>query len=791
MELGIVLVYLFGLLVLTVLGAPIAAVVFQALPRKGAAFALPTAMTLFTIIVFWIGQFSFGYHTLVFGIAVLFLIAVLGNHYGGSPDWRSTISMFGVFCLGFFLMIAFRMADPGITPVGGEQFLHFGLVNAIERANSLPPEDMWFAGRPLKYYYGTQLQVTSLAILTGVPLRYGFNLGIAAFYGLLVVVAYGVGEAIVHRRDRPSRLGGIFGAFFVTLAGSTTTAIRLATPYLPDSLAERIEPAAFGFVAERFNDGDLARTVTELSDPSTWGWWYTRYVVPGTIQEVPLYSFVKADLHGHSLANGYVLFAGALALAYYATPVEARTRRRVIVFGGLGAVSGLFGFMNTWSLPTAAGLAVLAIAAADSHPATLLPTPWSQRLQPTTVSHNGRIDRFVHESWRLLLAAVAGGVVLLIGVAIASPFLVFGEIPTNRGVGLFPPRSLLGPFLVIYSGLMTVFGLYVVTRSWSVRTAVSPQRLAGSGAVLVTWLLAVAVVLDFGVLAVLGPLIVAGWLLVRSDRGDFGLVLLIAGAGLLLSFELVHARLPLVDLPRWNTSLKVAVQAWTLGAAGAGAAMALLLVRSFDRVTGALSGQQQVGSIDGKPILPSVSVPLGAIVTITLITIVFVASAVFPAMLIGTEIGSNLAADNYESSLDAHQAARESHANEYPALRWLKNQPGQPTLVEAPGDQYDWTSPAATFSGLPGVVGWDHEAEYRGPDVYQRRVSHVDAIYTGEWFQAARYLDRYDVTYVYVGPNERQRYEDELRSFERAAFTVAFESDEVTIYRVEPAGPQG
>ncbi|MFT4882738.1 MAG: YYY domain-containing protein [Natronomonas sp.] len=782
-----VLVYLLAPAVLTVLGAPIAALLFRSLPRKGAAFALPTALVPFTITVFWVGQLTFGLHTLVVGLGVLFGGTIAATRWGAAPEWRSVAAMYGVFCAGFLVLLGFRAADPGITAVGGEQFLHFGIVNALERANTLPPEDMWFAGERLKYYYGTQLQVASLSMLTDTPLRYGFNLGIAAFYGLLFVVAYGVSGAIAHRQGHSYRLGGAFGAFFVALAGPTTTAIRLATPYLPDALADPIKPAAFGFVATRFKDGNLAQTVMDLSDPLDWGWWYTRYVVPGTIQEVPLYSFVKADLHGHTFANGYVLFAGALALAYYATPAGDRTRRRAIVFGGLGAVAGLFGFMNTWSLPTAAGLTVLAVAAADAHPATLLPDPWAKRLQfSPAASTDDRLAWLARELWRLVLATLAGAVVLLIGIVIASPFLVFGQVPTNNGIGFFPPRSPLGPFLVIYAGLVAVFAVYVAMRGWPVVQSVSKPQIVAGALTLLAAMVATTLLLDFAVLAVLGPLIVAGWLLVRSGRGDFALVLLVAGAGLLLSFELVHARLPLIDNPRWNTSLKVAVQGWTLGAAGAGAGTAVLLARSYERFGGSAGLRRAVtGESDGRSPTGVDTARLRSLAPVVFIGVVLLASAVFPTMMFAAEIGSEIDENSYEPSIDGHQAADRFHHEEYEALQWLKDRPGRPTIVEAPGDSYDWSSQAATFSGLPSVIGWDHEAEYRGPEAYQQRVDRVDEIYTGEWDEAAEHLERYDVTYVYVGPNERERYGERMRSFDREAFTVAFEGGEVTIYEVD------
>jgi YYY domain-containing protein len=638
-------------------------------------------------------------------------------------------------------------------------------VNSLARAPSLPPEDVWYAGEPIRYYYGTQLQVLGFSMLTGTDPRYGFNLGIASFYGTLVVVAYGLAGAIVARDGHDFRLGGVLGVVFVALAGGTTTAIRLLTPFLPDAVADVVAPAAFGFVASRFYDGNLAQAVAERANPFEWSWWFTRYVVPGTLQEVPFYSFVKADLHGHALSTGYVLFAGAVAYAYYATPADARRRRATLLFGGLGAVAGVFGFMNTWALPTAGGLAVLAVAAADPHPATLLPRRYESWLRLNRTVATGRLRRLGTECWRLALAALVGLGVVAVGVAIASPFLIFGSLPTNEGIGLFPPRSPLGPFLVVYSGLLALFAMHVLVRARPVLAA-ADRRVLALGAMVVTtrWL-------DFAVLALIGPLMLGTWALLRSDRGDFALVLFVAGAGLLLSFELVYARLPLIDLPRWNTSLKVAVQGWTLAAAGAGAAAAMALGRYRDRTA------------DGSR--PTPRADPATVGTAALVVLVVLASLAFPVMAAGQATVSDAVQGEYNGTLDGHQQLEQVHSSQAAAVDWLDDRRGTPTIVEAPGSSYDWTSTASTFTGLPTVVGWDHQAEYRGRAAYERRVAHVDAIYTGPWPDASRYLDRYDVRYVYVGPVERDRYGDELRSFDRPAFTVAFESENVTIYAVD------
>jgi YYY domain-containing protein len=790
MEFGLVLVWVLAFGALTAGGAPLAAALFANLPRKGAPFALPTALVAFTIVVFWVGQVTFGAHTVAFAALVVVAAGALAHRLGARPDWTSVSRTYGVFLLAFVAFAVVRATVPGITPAGGEQFLHFGLVKTILASGSLPPEDFWFAGEPMRYYYGTQLQVAAFSALTGTPPRYGFNLGIAAFYGLLVVTAYGVAGSVVASAGRSYRLGGIMGAFFVAVGGATTTAIRLLTPLLPEGIRRPVAEAAFGFMARRFERGDLDAAVAQQGSTTEWSWWFTRYVVPDTLQEFPLYSFVKADLHGHALANGYVLFAAALAFAYYRTPAEQRARRLGILFGGLGAVAGLFGFMNTWSLPTAAGLTLLGVAAADAHPATLLPADLAERLLPagSIADDPGLLERLLAEAWRIVLAVVVAALVVAVGVVIASPFLVFGSVPTNGGAGLLPPTTSLPPFLVIYGGVLAIAGAVLLHRSVGGARESGPLVPAVGAAVvlasvLVGWLASIPI------LAVTAPLIAAGWWLVRTERMGFEAVLLVAGIGLVLSMDLVHAKVWPPQQERWNTTLKVAVQGWTLLGVGAGAAGALALADARDALAARFPAAREVGetdaeaATDGGRDLGSVAAP---VVVALLVVAVLLASTPFAVLVFQGTVEDDVRNPD-RLTLDGLAVHDTFNGEEIQAIYWLDDRQGTPTIVEAPGHQtYSWTNPASTFAGADAVVGWDHQRGYRGSVAFECRAERADQVYTGPMENAAAVLLTYEVDYVYVGTNERDAYGGEIRDFgAHPAFEEAFENDAATIYRVD------
>jgi YYY domain-containing protein len=787
MEWGVVLQWLAVVGALTLVGAPLAAWAFRGFPGKGATLALPAALLGMTLVTVWIGQVAFGWWTLLLAVLLVGVASAIAYGRGVDPDWLAVAKGFGVFLAGFAFILFVRASDPAITPYGGEQFLHFALAKSIERASHLPPEDVWFAGEPLRYYYGGQLQVSGLSMLSGVDLRYGFNLGIATFYGMAVAAAYGLVGTVTARAGYSRRLGGLLGVVLVAWGGATTTAIRFLIARLPTDLATTVGEPAFGFAASRFGTS-LPQFIAEQGGLGSWSWWYTRYVVPDTLQEFPLYSFVKADLHGHALTPGYVLVAAAIAYAYYRTPAEERIRRSALLFGALGVVTGVFGVMNTWSVPTAVGLAWLAVAAADAHPASLYPLGAGERLRSYAPGGSGPVVWLAREAWRLLLAIPPAVGVGVVGTLLAAPFLAFGEVPRNGGIGFLPPRSPLLPFLVVYGGLLAVTIGFLCWRGAPAFAGDRRRRrlltIAGIG-VLAAPLLVVA-----PVLAALGPVIVVSWWLVRTDRAGYAGLLLVAGLGLLASMELVYAVVWPPELDRWNTTLKVAVQGWTLTAVGVAAAAAMLLQTGWRRVRPDVDGGEPSPETEIDPgRAPHPLGRRGARAAVGLVVAVLVASLAFPALVSAETIGATVQ-EGDEFALDGIEPLESRHGPELEAVRWLDDRTGRPVIVERPGwEIYQWTNPASTYTGLPTVAGWAHERGYRGIPAYERRAAEAAAVYEGSWANATAVLRRHDVRYVYVGPNEREAFGTLTERFAgRPGLSVAFDNEAVTIYRVETAG---
>jgi YYY domain-containing protein len=372
-------------------------------------------------------------------------------------------------------------------------------------------------------------------------------------------------------------------------------------------------------------------------------------------------------------------------------------------------------------------------------------------------------------SGELVRYALAGGVGLAValgGLALAAPFVLFHS-PVNRGVAFLGPRSPLAPYVLAWGGFVAVFVAYLAQRA-----GLDAARTAG---VLVAWVAVVAAstLVGLGSLAFLVPLIAAGWLLRRTGRGGFVAVLAVAGAGLLVAVELAYAQVWPYDpnALRWNTVFKVSMQASVLWGAGAGIAAAGLLQPLVDRLRTAGGGAATgVSASDAAGVAVAV--------------LVVAASLTFPAMALSDHFGDPTL-DPANATTDATQFVDTYHPQEAEAFRWLRaNTAGQPTMVTAIGEPiYNWVSAPSVFTGIPTVVGWEHEAGYRGAEAYETRVSDVETIYRGDRRTQAILLDKHDVEYVYYGPLERERHPD--ASFGGPGVEVVFENEAVTIYSVD------
>jgi YYY domain-containing protein len=735
---------------LSALALPLTAWLFAGFPARGAPLSPALALATVALVGYLVGQLSLALAAAAGPLVLAGLAALALGDDTDLPGPGRLAAPATVVAVAFAGMLALRAVDPAAHPAGGEKFLDFALLRSLLRAEALPLEDPWFAGEPARYYYGGHLLAATLARLAGVPAGLAYNLSLATAFAAMVGAAWGVAGALAPEHRRPA---ATLGALLVGVAGTLATPARVALGYLPRDLAGAVGHAAL--------DGIRAPYPVVLEESTGlfgFSYWQARYVVPDAVTLFPGWAFLNGDLRPHMLGAPLFLLAVGLALAYARTGPD-RPGRRWGLLAALGTLAGLFAVVNTWSLPAVLGLAGLAVALGPAHPATLV-----GRESPGGLGS---------ELLRPAAAAAVLAPVAALAVVVATPHLLVGT-PANRGVGLFPPTSPLGPFLLAYGGFLLPF---VAWLAGGLRGRGDHRLLAVVGAGLAALALVDAVV------ALLVGLAGAGWWLARA-REDLLPGLVAAGAVLLLVGELAYARVYPFDpnAPRWNTVYKLSAQAWLLWGVAGGAVLARLLAaargaapgRLVDARTRSLVGRAAVVGVVALSCTFGVLGPLG-----------HVGAAAGGSGVNSLEEARDLDFRALEPTLDATRFVDREHAGEAPAIDWLDAREGRPVLVTAPGEPlYQWRSAPSVFTGLPTVVGWEHEVGYHGRAAYDRRVAAVGTVYEGEWAAAAALLREHEVRYVYVGPVERERY-DVRALAAREGVSVAFEAPDATVYRVD------
>ncbi|MFB6136465.1 MAG: DUF2298 domain-containing protein, partial [Halobacteriaceae archaeon] len=383
------------------MGLPLAAALFPRFPDRGAALALPVALTVVGLVAYWVGHLRYGWVAPVAGVAVLAALAAVALRRGYAVPPRLARGAVAVFALAFVAMLAVRAVDAAIVPRGGEKFLDFALLRSVLRADALPPEDPWFAGRALRYYYGGPMLAAALTRLSATPPGVAYNLALATFFATIASAAYGVAGAVAALSPRrvPRRLAGAVGAFLVVAGGNLATPARLLVGHLlsPAAAVRHAEPLFAGIRM------DPADAVAAYGPGQGYTAWLARYVVPGTPDVFPAWTYLNGDLRAHMLSPPFLLLVAACGVAYAGCPATDR-RRRLLVFGAVPLAGGMATLVSTWALPTVAGLTWLALLLGDPDPAALLPG------RVAALPVEGRLRREVGRALvAAALAAAAGG----------------------------------------------------------------------------------------------------------------------------------------------------------------------------------------------------------------------------------------------------------------------------------------------------------------------------------------------------------------------------------------------
>ncbi len=345
---------------------------FAALPDRGYAFTKPLALLLVSYLL-WLGA-SLGFIGNDAGGILLSLILVAGLSLwlGGSglrpgDDGRRPIAQWlrehrgyilaceSLFLTAFVAWAWFRAFNPELNST--EKPMELAFLNGILRSDRFPPLDPWLSGYAISYYYFGYVMLAVMTRLSGVPASIGFNVGLAMWFALVALGAFGVAYNLVGgTKARRAIAFGLVGALLVVGIGNLEGVFEFAH-------AKGIgSPAFYRWLDINNLDENLPRSTTWYP-VDNWWWWRASRVINDrdltgrhveVIDEFPFFSFLLGDMHPHVLGLPFVLMAIGLGLNLLAAGTEKRARapngriRAVEMPGKSSQASGLVARPRSW-----------------------------------------------------------------------------------------------------------------------------------------------------------------------------------------------------------------------------------------------------------------------------------------------------------------------------------------------------------------------------------------------------------------------------------------------------------
>ncbi len=818
----------FILQLIGLVGFPLAYLVFRRLPDGGYAFAKPFGL-LFLSYLFWILVNARVLPNTTRGEAwALFILAlpagwVLWRHRDellawAVRRWRYILAVESLFTFAFAVALYLRSYVPDIA--GTEKPMDFMFMNALVRSEGFPPADPWLAGENVSYYYFGHLLVVTVARLAAVPTAVAFNLGLGMIAALAVVASFGLVFNLVALRMKargpaeqdealPRRplVFGLVAALLVTVVSNLEGVLELMA-------AHGVGNADF-YSWVGIANLDANKTTDAWYPTEHWFWWRATRIIPDaggqSISEFPFFSFLLGDLHPHVMSIPFIFLVMGLGLALLqrGEPLDGQfwLRSPFLLAAAAVMVGGLF-FLNTWDLPTFGFLLIVLAFLANmlkAHP-LLADRPRRPAASGGTTGHGGG-KRSSHDvpAWRPLgpaLVATAAFAVPLVIAALLAYSPVFVSFSTQAGGFAAVTNAYTRPLhAFLFWGPLVVAILPFLWQRLASAEGPRPtdthvaMALAPGAGVLVVWALWVLFQGDnlgdaiadrksgwltaLGLIALLACCILALWrelsLKVNAPRTKESearrtpdLLALSAGAVavlLILGTEFFRVK-DVFDPARLNTVFKLYYQAWLLLAVVGGYGLFRLAESFSGRAWGPLVWRRAWAGM---------------------VSLVLVAALVYPV----TATYNRTNDFNGPRTLDGLAFAKQRNRGEIQALEWLiEHAEPDAVVVEAVGGSYSEAGRVSAWTGLQTPIGWPgHESQWRCRPgspcrILAGRFEDVERLYQStDEAEIRSILDKYDVSFVFVGSLERQKYAGgALGVFERM-MPVAYQQGDVVIYR--------
>ncbi len=730
------LVLFFALGIIT---SPFLALILPFFPDKGFALAKTAGLLLLGYLTWLLPSLGLlpasgrSAWIIFFALALLSHIIVSAN-FGG---WRRFLTnnlkqklltefiFFGIF----FLFVLIRAFNPEIF--WGEKPMDSTFLRYFVRLEQLPPDDPWFAGEHMNYYYLGTFFCAVVHKLLGTDPAIGFNLSIALIGALIASTAFG----IILWCTRAPRYAALAALLLIFVSNFET--IRLA------------------FEVYFFSSPDKPLNFDTVFWPSS------RVLHSPAFAEYPIWSLLFADLHAHVIALPFTLLYLALLAACIRTEEQVFSPRILAHRLACGLSLGALFALNSWDF-----VAYVCVTG-------LLFLFRPVRVQPSEhwmVALGRHLARICLDCALIFISAFifilpfwltsAPGEALHWGFVYANEFNSLGQIMLYFGQWLLP---LLAALLVLAVAHILrgneprarqlaltacAFGAPLALFAYSVWNGVIDQP---------AYIIAIscncaALAAFVGAQRHVDPgLRVAG-------AFSFGLAIILVGAELLFLND------------RMNTIFKFYYPIWMLASLAVPAC--LWHVRQATQFA-------------------SRGLRICANCGLALVGFMFLVCVAGGFLHVGIMLGLNRT-NGLRPTLDGTAYLEQKNRDEAAMIRWLNsNIRGVPIMLEAWSRQsYGDSSRIAMHTGLPNVLGWEHHVKQRGAsfEAVQTRREDIETIYKTPDLQLARdLLLKYHVDIIIVSNFEREMYGTAgMAKFDQAPwlFQPLFTSPTAKAYRL-------
>jgi len=675
---------------------------------------------LFSTYLTWIivnsGLLSYSVSTIVISILVIALISIWiflrqkKEILEFFKENKKIILMVELLFLSSFLIFTIvRYFDNSI--VDAEKPQDFMILNGLLRTKEFPLNDPWYTGKPLQYYYFGHMMISNLTKLSGIESGISHNLALPLFFSLTLINSF----SVLYNLTKKIKYG-FLASVLVGIVGNFR------------GLLQVIETGKF--------------------IPLNY-WLSAHYIIPGTINEFPYFSFLHADMHAHMMAIPFTIVCIGMILNL----IKSRQKSSGLIKNNffqlfiLSLLIGSLSFINTWDYPTYLGLTLVAIS----------------------------VQQYIQNSKKVDFKLIKN-IIFLSTIIIFLSFVLFLPyhltVNSLKTIRVTSQKTHSVHYIIIYSLFFFVSLTYLYF-------AIKKNKLLDFDFLSFKFCISVDVIillfLIFGFLniplAILAIIFLTSillvWKKINSKKNNlenmFALILFVFGICLLIAIEFFFVDDAFVgDLERVNTVFKIGMQIWVL--------ISLSSVYFFYYIKSNFLKKRNL---------------LNKIWTgIFILLLCFV--LIYPIFATYTKTKNNYNFFGKNATLDGRKYLKNQDFCDYESVEWInENIEGTLVVLEAKGQSFTWTSCVSFNTGLPTVLGWEgHEQQWRpnNLDEIAERVEDIDRIYNDA---DTTLLEKYDISYIYVGKLERDKYPEESLNKLDILFDLVYNTSVAKIYKVK------